>query len=245
MDCARQITTHIDQRYICRKVGCQAVLDNKHWLRKISPDATIASQHGKYYCPHCLWHYRPWGRRGVRPGPRAESPRCRSQGRRRLRHGHRSPDFEGPQSNNRARHQHPSFWTHTTPLDRRHLRLHPRHHRLLLVDVARHRSGSSQTGTRLVRNYTIWQDGVLYATLPQDRYHRDVHRPVPSMHVRRWPRTYVRTTPSGSTSSGLRHSVAPWAPRNPSYSRDLMVAPSPMRRRYRSSAPRSRPPGHS
>ena len=60
MDWAHQITTHIDQRYICRKVSCQAVIDNKHWLRKISPDATIASQHGKYYCPHCLWRYCPW-----------------------------------------------------------------------------------------------------------------------------------------------------------------------------------------
>ena len=51
MDWAHQITTHIDQRYICRKVGCQAVIDNKHWLRKISPDVTIASQHGKYIAP--------------------------------------------------------------------------------------------------------------------------------------------------------------------------------------------------
>ena len=39
--------------------------------------------------------------------------------------------------------------------------------------------------------------------------------------------TYAPTTPSSSTSSGLRHSVALWAPRNPSSFRDLTVAPSP------------------
>ena len=64
---------------------------------------------------------------------------------------------------------------------------HPQGHRLLLVDVARH--GSSQTGTRLVRNHTVRQDGVLYAALSQNRYQRDVYHQVPSMHVCRRHRT--------------------------------------------------------
>ena len=54
--------------------------------------------------------------------------------------------------------------------------------------------------------------------------------------------TYVLTTPWSSTSSGLRRREAPWAPRNPFYFLYQMVAPSPTRRRSRSSGPRLKPP---
>ena len=56
---ASKITDTMQQHYICRKIGCQAVVDNKHWLRKISPLAPIKDQHGRYNCPHCN-AYRPW-----------------------------------------------------------------------------------------------------------------------------------------------------------------------------------------
>ena len=57
---ASKISDTMQQHYICRKIGCQAVIDNKHWLRKISPRASIKEQHGRYNCPHCLNAYRPW-----------------------------------------------------------------------------------------------------------------------------------------------------------------------------------------
>ena len=57
---ASKITATMQQRYICRKIGCQAVVDKKHWLRKISPSAPISEQHGRCVCPHCLNPYRPW-----------------------------------------------------------------------------------------------------------------------------------------------------------------------------------------
>ena len=57
---ASKISNTMQQHYICRKIGCQAVVDNKHWLRKISPHASIKEQRGRYNCPHCLNAYRPW-----------------------------------------------------------------------------------------------------------------------------------------------------------------------------------------
>ena len=82
-----------------------------------------------------------------------------------------------------------------------------------------HRSGGGQTGTRLVRDYTIWQDGFRFPAT----------KPTPSgcaspdlIHacVQTASRTYARTTPSSSTSSGLRRNEAAWAPRNPFFSPD-------------------------
>ena len=57
---ASKISTSMEQRYICKKTVCQAVVDNKRWLQKISADASIKQQHGLYVCPRCLSPYTPW-----------------------------------------------------------------------------------------------------------------------------------------------------------------------------------------
>ena len=50
-DWATKVSTSMDQHFICRKVTCRAVVDNRCSLQDL---------HGKFYCPECLTQYRPW-----------------------------------------------------------------------------------------------------------------------------------------------------------------------------------------
>ena len=88
----------------------------------------------------------------------------------------------GPRSHRRRRH---STGDNDRTLGRLRLRLRPRDHHLLLVDVTGHRGSSSQVLTRVVRNDHLWQNGILHLTVPQDRHRWNVHHQVTPMHVLR------------------------------------------------------------
>ena len=56
-DWATKVSTSMDQHFICRKATCRAVVDNRHWIRKILVDVFVKDLHGKFYCPECLTQY--------------------------------------------------------------------------------------------------------------------------------------------------------------------------------------------
>ena len=88
----------------------------------------------------------------------------------------------GPRSYRRRRH---STGDHDRILGRLHLRLRPRDHHLLLVDVKGHRTSSNQVLPRMVRDDPLWQNDVFHLIISQIQRHWNVYHQVPFVHLLR------------------------------------------------------------